>query len=151
MVKGLAYSKINMRIAPARMRLAVTVIAILLCKVKCLKIFLFFGERLLTTRRTSHHTIYPRPPRIISAEVTMLIKGFVAKSQRLFSVIMSIPALQKAEIELTTDIQIPYAPNSGTNTNIYRTAPIPSMISVPNNTFFTNLTRPDMVLRLKAS
>ena len=78
MVNGLAYSKINMRIAPTRTSPAVTVTAIFECKVKCLNIFLFFGERLLTTRRTSHHTIYPRPPRMMSADVTILIKGLVA-------------------------------------------------------------------------
>ena len=78
MVKGFEYSKMKMRSAPTRISPAVTVIAILECKVKCLNIFLFFGEWLLTTRRTSHHTIYPRPPRIMSAEVTILIKGLVA-------------------------------------------------------------------------
>ena len=78
MVNGLAYSKINIRIAPTKMSPAVTVIAIFECNVKCLNILRFFGERLLITRSTSHHTIYPRPPRMISADVTILIKGFVA-------------------------------------------------------------------------
>ena len=78
MVKGFAYSKANMRIAPTRMSPAVAVIAIFECKVKCLNILRFLCERLLITRSTSHHTIYPSPPRMMSAEVTMFIKGFVA-------------------------------------------------------------------------
>ena len=78
MVNGLEYSKTNMRIAPTRTSPAVTVMAIFECKVRCLNILLFFGERLLTTRSTSHHTIYPSPPRMMSAEVTILISGLVA-------------------------------------------------------------------------
>ena len=34
---------------------------------------------------------------------------------------------------------------------LYRTAPTPSMTSVPNSTFLTNFASPDMVLRLNAS
>ena len=56
-----------------------------------------------------------------------------------------------ADTELKKDIQMPLAPNWGTNTNIYRMAPITSMVSVPNNTFLTNLESPDIVLRLNAS
>ena len=55
------------------------------------------------------------------------------------------------ETELNIDIQTPLAPNSGTNVNIYRTAPIPSITHVPRSTLFINLASPDIVFRLKAS
>ena len=62
-----------------------------------------------------------------------------------------MPALQKAEIDVKTEIQIPLRPNSGTNTVIYSSAPMPSTRNVPSSTRFTNRTMPDRVFRLKAS
>ena len=58
---------------------------------------------------------------------------------------------ENVKTALNTDIQMPFGPNSGTNTSIYKIAPIPSIINVPNNTFLTNFASPDIVLRLKAS
>ena len=64
---------------------------------------------------------------------------------------ISIPALQNADMELNIDIHIPFAPCSGTNTIIYRIAPVPSTTNVPTRTFFINFTIPDNVFRLNAS
>ena len=58
---------------------------------------------------------------------------------------------QNAEIELKKEIQIPIAPNFGTNTVIYASAPKDSIINVPKITFLTNAVSPDSVLRLNAS
>ena len=60
-------------------------------------------------------------------------------------------AITKAETELKTETQIPASPNFGTKASIYKSAPIPSTIKVPINTFLTNRTRPDREFRLNAS
>ena len=91
------------------------------------------------------------PPRIISILVTTLTIGFRAYPHRLFSEIISIPALQNADIELKMDIHIPAIPYSGTNTGIYKRAPIPSTSAVPIITFLINFTIPDRVFKLNAS
>ena len=59
--------------------------------------------------------------------------------------------IQNADIELNTEIHIPLAPKSGTNTIIYNNAPIPSIINVPINTCFINCLRPAIVFKLNAS
>ena len=56
----------------------VETMAILLFRFRCRNSPLLRQLRLLTTRITSHHTIYPRPPRMMSIEVTILISGLVA-------------------------------------------------------------------------
>ena len=61
---------------------------------------------------------------------------------------------QQARLEVHDryiDIQIPLTPYSGTNTVIYKSAPTPSTINVPINTFLINNTIPDKELKLNAS
>ena len=56
-VKGFEYSKMNIRAAPTKIRIRVTAIAILLCRVRCLNIFLLFLLFVLITQITSHQTM----------------------------------------------------------------------------------------------
>ena len=58
---------------------------------------------------------------------------------------------RNADMELNIDSHIPLAAYSGTNTVIYRIAPVPSTTNVPTRTFFINFTIPDNVFRLNAS
>ena len=62
-----------------------------------------------------------------------------------------MPALQKAETELKTEIHMPFNPNSGTKTVIYISAPIASTTSAPIITLFINFTIPDNEFKLNES
>ena len=151
MVAGLPYSRQKKAAVPPKSNTAVTVRAILLCNVKKRKVRRPLRGSSFSTRRRSHHTTKPKPPRITKAEVVKFISGCKAYSARLFSERMSIPALQKAETEWNTPYQMPTAPYWGMNTVMYKSAPAPSTASVPQITFFTNRKSPERVLRLKAS
>ena len=91
------------------------------------------------------------PPKIISMIVVRLIIGFSVYPHKLFSEIISIPALQKADTEVKTDIHIPSIPNSGTKTVMYNNAPANSIAKVNSITFFTNLIIPPIKFKLKES
>ena len=92
--------------------------AILLCRVRVRKHFKPCFLRFLHTRTTSHQTIYPMPPMIISRAVTVLTRGLCTYSHRLFSERISIPALQKADTALNREIHMPWRPYCGINTVI---------------------------------
>ena len=74
-VSGLLYSKQRVSAVPVISRNAVEISTILLCRVRLLKNLPPFCLRFFITRDTSHHTIYPSPPRIISAAVVKVISA----------------------------------------------------------------------------
>ena len=70
---------------------------------------------LLNCVARSNQTINPRPPVMIKAASTRLIKGSVWKATKLVLPKLSKPALQKAEIATKIEVKIPRPqPNSGT-------------------------------------
>ena len=64
-----------MKAAPTKIKIKVAVTAILLCRVRSLKNLTFLVRAFFSTLSTSHQTIYPIPPKMIKAHVTILITG----------------------------------------------------------------------------
>ena len=113
---------------------------------------IFFARTFESTSTTSHQTTNPSPPQMIRNDDVSSTSGESAYVIRLSGPMISIPALQNAEIALNTEYQIPCAtPNCGINANIYKTAPNISTITVPLITRFINTTMPCIVLNPKAS
>ena len=155
MVSGLLYSITKTRTAPARIRTPVMLSTSFVCSPRRFIIVLkeyFFLNFVLKPFRISNHTTYPRPPITMRNMVLIRRSVFPFQDMRLSGPIMSIPALQKAEIAVNTDIQIPCpTPYFGMNTIIYTSAPIPSTMNVPLKTPTRNERSPDIESRLKES
>ena len=77
-VKGLLYSQARIDMPPIKIKAKVETSTILLCKVSLLTHLNLVCLTSFNTRIISHHTMNPKPPRIISIQVTMLTRGLVA-------------------------------------------------------------------------
>ena len=154
-MSGLLHSNRNVTTMPDKINANVIINMIFVCVLNRRQISrtgIFFARTFESTSTTSHQTTNPSPPQMIRNDDVSSTSGESAYVIRLSGPMISIPALQNAEIALNTEYQIPCAtPNCGINANIYKTAPNISTITVPLITRFINTTMPCIVLNPKAS